>query len=235
VLDDFGTKLQQKKKRFFQSIPFLIGTLLGGLLLLAAIWHYLPFPEGSEVKDLFLKFENQRIQPLWILSIYGIAGLMFIPVNILILATASIYGGLQAFIYATLGSIFNAALSYWVGYFLGKRTIQKIFSEQVRGLAHKMEEKGILPIIIIRLLPIAPYTMVNFIAGAFKISFKNYLLGTFLGMIPGTLFLIVFQRSFIDMIVAPTYGNVFFFALISLLVVLALFTFRRRIGFPGRK
>jgi phospholipase D1/2 len=43
----------------------------------------------------------------------------------------------------------------------------------------------VLAVAAIRLVPIAPFTLVNLIAGASKIRFADYLLGTVIGMAPG--------------------------------------------------
>jgi len=232
IIDRFESDLGRNHLRFLQSIPFLFGTALGLLLLLLAVWNVIPFFEASELKDFFLRYENQKMQPMWVLFIFTVGGLLFVPVNILILATASLFSFVPAFLIAILGSLLNASVSYAVGNFLGKKTIQKFFFHRVNRLAKRMEQKGVFPIVIIRLLPIAPYSIVNFIAGAFKISFKNYLLGTCIGMMPGTIFLILFQRSLLDMIRSPSGWNIALFSSVTLCIIIMLYFLRNRLRFP---
>ena len=45
--------------------------------------------------------------------------------------------------------------------------------------------QGILSVTAVRLVPIAPFTVVNLAAGALGISFRDYLIGTILGIAPG--------------------------------------------------
>jgi uncharacterized membrane protein YdjX (TVP38/TMEM64 family) len=45
----------------------------------------------------------------------------------------------------------------------------------------------VLAVIVIRMLPIAPFAIVNMIAGASHLRIKDFVLGTMLGMLPGTL------------------------------------------------
>jgi len=50
-----------------------------------------------------------------------------------------------------------------------------------------MAKQGILTVAMIRNIPVAPFTIVNLIAGASHIRLKDYLIGTALGMLPGRL------------------------------------------------
>ena len=51
---------------------------------------------------------------------------------------------------------------------------------------------------LVRMLPLAPFSVVNIVAGASHIGWRDFLLGTLLGMIPG----IVVIATFIDRTVA---------------------------------
>jgi uncharacterized membrane protein YdjX (TVP38/TMEM64 family) len=51
----------------------------------------------------------------------------------------------------------------------------------------EIRQGGLFYMFAIRLLPIIPYGLVNFTAGLTSIKFKDYLLGTLLGTVPGVL------------------------------------------------
>jgi uncharacterized membrane protein YdjX (TVP38/TMEM64 family) len=235
VLDSLGPEINREKWKFMKSLPFMIGTVLGLFILGFALWDMIPIFKGTEIEEFLLKFEHQKVQPLWIFFIYSLASFFFIPINILILATASIYDGFTAFFYAMIGSLLNASVSYGAGYLLGKKTIQKIFFERIRRIAKKLEKKGLLPIIIVRLLPIAPYSIVNVVAGAFHISFKNFLIGTCIGMIPGTILLIAFQRNLLEILIEPSLENIMAFSGILIVILLGYLLVKKRLSMTKSK
>jgi len=53
-------------------------------------------------------------------------------------------------------------------------------------VSRRLARQGILAMAAIRLVPVAPFTVVNVVAGASHIGFRDYLAGTLLGMGPGT-------------------------------------------------
>jgi uncharacterized membrane protein YdjX (TVP38/TMEM64 family) len=68
----------------------------------------------------------------------------------------------------------------------------------LRGLHRQLEQRGVLAIAVIRLMPVAPFTIVNLLAGSARIRLWHFLLGTALGMLPG----IVLTAVFIDRVAA---------------------------------
>ena len=72
---------------------------------------------------------------------------------------------------------------------------------------------------IIRLLPVAPFTLINLAAGASHIRFRDYLFGTVLGMAPGITAITVFSGQLVRVIRSPDTLNLGF--LIALLLVIA--------------
>jgi len=228
MLDFFGGK--KTSLSMLRSAPFIIGTFLGVLMLLMVAGSVLPWYEEENLRNVFLKFQQHPLQAVWIGGIYIISGILFVPLNLLILATASMFSGTTAFMYALLGSLLNAAATYGVGMLIGKRTIQKYLFQQVQKIAKKMESKGLPSIIFIRLLPIAPYSAINFIAGAFKISFKKYLLGTALGITPGIIVFIFFQRSLLGILVDPHWTNITVFSAIIIGICILMYHLKKRLS-----
>jgi uncharacterized membrane protein YdjX (TVP38/TMEM64 family) len=71
----------------------------------------------------------------------------------------------------------------------------------------------VLAVASIRLVPIAPFTVVNLVAGASRIPFVDYLLGTILGMAPGLLVMSALGYQIWSIVAEPTPTNVLFFLL----------------------
>src|SRR5581483_4262455 len=60
----------------------------------------------------------------------------------------------------------------------------------------------------VRLLPIAPFTVVNVVAGASHLGLRDYLLGTLIGMAPGIALTVVFSHNLAEAIRHPSLQTV---------------------------
>jgi phospholipase D1/2 len=65
----------------------------------------------------------------------------------------------------------------------------------------------------VRLVPIAPFTLVNLVAGASNIRFVDYMLGTMLGMAPGITMMSALGYQIWSIVMEPTLTNVMIFLL----------------------
>ncbi|MGL5796005.1 MAG: TVP38/TMEM64 family protein, partial [Waterburya sp.] len=70
---------------------------------------------------------------------------------------------------------------------LGRELVTQKFAGRWQAVDAEIRQGGLFYMFAIRLLPIIPYGLVNFTAGLTSIKFKDYLLGTFLGTVPGVL------------------------------------------------
>jgi uncharacterized membrane protein YdjX (TVP38/TMEM64 family) len=59
----------------------------------------------------------------------------------------------------------------------------------------------------VRLFPVAPFTVVNMVAGTSHIRLRDFTFGTLLGMVPGVLAITVFERSLEQAVAEPATGN----------------------------
>ena len=62
-------------------------------------------------------------------------------------------------------------------------------------LEQRSGQTGIVAVTTLRLLPIAPFTVVNIISGAFKVPLRDYILGSLLGLLPGILITNLFAHQ----------------------------------------
>ena len=69
---------------------------------------------------------------------------------------------------------------------VGRRNMESALGPRLNRIRGRVQRGGVLAITAIRLVPIAPFTIVNMVAGASGISFSHYIIGTALGLLPGT-------------------------------------------------
>ena len=101
-------------------------------------------------------------------------------------------------VYTVAGATLSAALTFAIGRHLGRETIRRIAGHRVNELSRRLARRGLLAIVFVRMLPIAPFSIVNVVAGASHIRWFDFLLGTLVGLLPG----IVSMTFFVDRAIA---------------------------------
>ncbi|MEP7042957.1 MAG: VTT domain-containing protein [Dokdonella sp.] len=200
---------------------------------LAILWLVTPLREWADVAHLVAamgQFGASPWAPLLMLAAYLIGGLVFFPVNVLIAVTVILFGSLLGGLYALIGSLASAALLYEIGRAIRNGPLQTRLSPRLQRLGARLARRGLPAIVFVRIVPIAPYSLVNLVAGAARIGRRDYLLGSALGMLPG----IVVSALFVDRVVAwIAHPGPLTFSLLAL-ALLAAFTLtyllRRRIA-----
>lgn len=164
--------------------------LIGIIAALAAMWRWTPLSQWLHVDTLSSFIKNIReipAAPLFVILGFVLAGFVVFPFSILIIATVIAFGPLLGFIYSLTGGTLSAISCYWVGELLGRRTIRKLVGSRLNTISQSIARHGILNIIFVRVIPVAPFALINLVAGASHIRFRDYIIGTMLGMGPGIL------------------------------------------------
>ncbi|PIQ78837.1 hypothetical protein COV81_04080 [Candidatus Peregrinibacteria bacterium CG11_big_fil_rev_8_21_14_0_20_41_10] len=170
------------------------------------------------------------ISPIAIILIFALAGVLMVPLNFLVLASATIFGSMDAYLYLILGALISSIATYVIGFVLGRKVVSKLLSSTFRKVAYLLEQGGLFSVLVTRIVPVAPFAFVNLVAGAFKINVKTFLAGTLFGILPGTAVLYLFQSSLMVALRNPSFGNISWFASTVVLLVLAIFFLKRRLA-----
>ena len=111
------------------------------------------------------------------------------PINATVIAA---FGPFAGFAYGLAGSTLSAILTYGIGYALGGKTLRRYTGVRMDHLKRFLTRRGLLTVLAVRIVPVAPFAVVNLGAGALQVRFRDFVLGTILGMAPGLGLLSVF-------------------------------------------
>lgn len=163
--------------------------LVTGLLLLAAAWRWTSLEDYATVEkvaELARSVQHSPAAPMIVVATYALLGLVVFPVTVLIAATALVFEPVISIVYALAGSMASGLLVYKVGHWFGKDVRAHV---EAGGRLHRtlrqLNRRGLMAVILIRIIPVAPYTVTNIIAGALRISFRDFFWGTLIGVTPG--------------------------------------------------
>ncbi|MDB5902485.1 MAG: rane protein [Betaproteobacteria bacterium] len=201
------------------------------LALIAAAWRWTPLREWIAIDSLVRiahALHDSPVAPLAVMAAYVVAGLLVIPVTALIIATGIVFGPLLGGIYALAGALLSAAVTYWIGARLGRDTVRNLAGPRLNRITRRLARKGTVAIAVIRLLPVAPFSVVNAVIGASHIRLRDFLLGTALGMAPGIAVTVIFVDRVHKAVTDPGFGSFAAVAAVAAVVVAAALYIHRR-------
>jgi len=85
-------------------------------------------------------------------------------------------------------------------------------------------------VLVVRLLPVAPYGIVNLVAGASRIAWRDFLLGTALGLLPGLVLTSALVDRVIAAMVAPSPQRIVALAVVVIAIIATGWTIHRKFG-----
>ena len=188
-----------------------VATLLLGIMGIAFAWHFTGLAEivtADRIRHFLASARGDPWAPALVLAAYLIAGVVAFPVNILILATAAVFGPWLGFAYSALGVFTSAFLVYFVGAYLGKATVERLLGPKLRRVLDGARKRGVLVVVAFRVVPVAPGTVVNLALGASGIRLADFAIGSVVGMTPGLLLVSIMGDRLVAVITDPTVGEI---------------------------
>jgi uncharacterized membrane protein YdjX (TVP38/TMEM64 family) len=173
-------------------------------LALGLAWAFSPLRERvtpAEIEIFLRAFRASPFAPVVIAVIFAAATLLMVPVNALILGVSLSFSAATGVLYSILGVLTAASAGYGVGRVLGRDALGRLSGPRINRLSKRLARSGVLTVAAARLVPVAPFGVVNLVAGASHIRYRQFLLGTLLGNLPGVVLLSVFGQGVVRAII----------------------------------
>jgi len=197
---------------------------------LAAAWRWSALRELLDVGSLASDIEvlaHAQFAPLLVLGAYLLASLTALPITLLIVATALVFGPFTALLYAWVGSLLGAAAGFGLGRVLARDLVQRLSGSRFTAIGRRLGRHGLLAVIAVRIIPVAPFTVINLAAGASRIRFRDFMLGTLLGMSPGIIAITVFWDRVLAAVHEPSPLSLIVLGVVAAGIVLGAVALRR--------
>jgi phospholipase D1/2 len=205
--------------------------LVGLILALAAAWRWTPLGHWLEPGSL-AAFVTGALHgpwgPLLLAAGFVLGSLVAIPITLLILVTALVYGAALGGLYALAGSTLAALATYGLGHYLGRPAVARLAGGSLHRLSERLARRGILTVVTLRVVPVAPFTVINLFAGASHIRFRDFLIGTVVGLVPGVAAMSIFAEGILRL-VRQAEASDFLVVILGLLFLIGLTILARRL------
>ena len=195
---------------------------------LAAAWRYTPlhdFVTPERIFDWAETFGGQWWAPLAVVAAYTPACLTMFPRPLITLFAVIAFGPVPGFACALGGILLAALVTYYAGRLLPENIVRQLAGSRMDEMSDVLRKRCLAAVFAVRLVPVAPFAIEGMVAGRISIKLWHFMLGTFLGMLPGTLTTTVFGDQIQTALEDPSRINwmlvgavVVFFAMLAVLV-----------------
>lgn len=128
-----------------------------------------------------------KLAPIIYIIIFALVPLTLFPDSIIAIAGGLIFGLVKGYIYTAIGAILGATLSFYISRKLGRNFVKKLTKEKLDNIEEMINSNGFFIIFMLRLIPLFPFDIISYGAGLTSVKYKDFILATFLGTIPGIL------------------------------------------------
>lgn len=135
--------------------------------------------------------------PVGLVVVYVVATVLFIPGSILSLGAGFAFGVVRGTIAVSLGSTLGASAAWLLG-----RTLARGFIEhrvagnpKFHAIDVAIGQHGFKIVLLLRLSPVFPFNLLNYALGLTRVSFRDYVLASWIGMLPATVTIVYIGSS----------------------------------------
>ena len=122
--------------------------------------------------------------PAFVLVYAGLC-LLPLPRNVLSVVAGLLFGLRDGLLVALPGALLAAVAGFWIGRFLGREAVERFTGARVARVDALLRRRGVAAVLACRLLPAVPFVAVNYTAGLTAVRFRDYVVGTAVGIVPG--------------------------------------------------
>ncbi len=159
--------------------------------------------------------------PLIYLVIYS-QPVIPLPCSVMTLTAGLAFGPLWGTTTALVGSTVRACTTFGMARWLGRDLVAKYFKRPMAGWDRVSKNHGFTTVVLIRLIPNFPFDIQNYGLGLSRVRFWPYILGTIVGLVPGSFAYVYLGDSLTD-------RRQLWKVIVALLILVGLSVFQRAI------
>ena len=141
--------------------------------------------------------------PVAYVLIYIFRPLIFFPAALLSATAGIIWGTTLGFLYLQIAANLSANLEFLIARYFVREALTRRLGGKLKDLDNKIEKRGFLAVLLIRLIPNVAWDIQNFSLGITKVKYRDYFLATLIGIMPGSFALVFFGSSLIKVLFNP--------------------------------
>ena len=125
--------------------------------------------------------------PALFFALYVGLALIPCPKALLTAAGGALFGLWAGAGLALSAALVGAVISFGLGRLLGREAVDRLIRGRLARVDALLADHGLSAVLVVRLVPLVPFIAINYASGLSGVRFRNYVLGSAIGMVPGTL------------------------------------------------
>ena len=189
--------IKRLKRRSLKQTRLLKFAIIAAIIIVAA---FLMQKIGvSELRELI--GEHVLFAPMIYVLCFAILPIFLFPVPILAVVAGAAFGLFAGSLYTIIGAMINSVLMFYIARFLGFRAVSDFTQNSKSKILKTLGEPGgkFSLILILRLMPLVPYNALNYACGVMNVSLRDYVVATFVGIVPATFIMVNLGEKALDM------------------------------------
>jgi len=151
------------------------------------------------LQDWFDGVAHSRWSLLGTILAFTVLAFFGVPQFVLIAVTVVAFGPTQGFLFAWLSTIISATVTFWTGRWVGADVVRRYAGAAINRISRFVGDNGFWTALIVRVVPSAPFIVVNMALGVSHAKYLHFIAGTGLGIIPKTALVAFAGRGIMEM------------------------------------
>jgi uncharacterized membrane protein YdjX (TVP38/TMEM64 family) len=166
---------------------------VGTVVLVVAVVAFLLYRTGTDLLDVRTAVRAAGLwAPLLFVLLQGMVTVTPVPRTVFTVAAGVLFGGIAGVLLAVAGTSLAAAIAYWMVRLLGGRFARRHADHRaMTWVRPRLERSSLLAMVSLRLIPAVPFSAMNYASALSGVRFAPYLVGTVLGVLPGTIGIVI--------------------------------------------
>ena len=124
--------------------------------------------------------------PLVYVVLHVLLTLVPVSKNLLSTVAGALFGLAAGIALSWVASMLSAVVGFLVARRLGREAVAQMTGPRITKVEDVLRQQGFIAVVVARLTPVLPFTIVNYGAGVSAISLRDFVTGTAVGVLPGT-------------------------------------------------
>lgn len=157
------------------------------LIALGAAWYSLPVKDWVKTFNAWVEQRGVWGYVIFIAA-YAVATVFFFPGSLLTIGAGLAFGLWRGFAVVSAGSTLGAALAFLIARYFVRSKVEAKAKDNPKFAAmdEAIGKEGWKMVALLRLSPLLPFNLSNYLYGVTKIGFWPYIAASWVGMLPGT-------------------------------------------------